>query len=172
LFWPHQLDTDTPTPTPDGQIQSMGATAIETYLIDRVIPAVEGRNRRDAAHRVIAGFSMGGFGAANIALRHSDLFSAVASIAGYFHIDDPDGVFAKNPKVEEPSPSTAAEARRAESLFGATGGPYLTPVASLQLPVHENSRCTSTKGPRLGTYALRVETVSASGLRVPDPVEL
>jgi enterochelin esterase-like enzyme len=77
-----------------------GRDRLETYLIDDVIPAVEGRDRRDAAHRVVAGFSMGGYGAANIALQHPELFGGAAAFAGYFHIDDPDGVFDNDVAVE------------------------------------------------------------------------
>ena len=35
---------------------------------------------------------MAGYGAASIALRHTDLFGQFASLAGYFHLDDPSGV--------------------------------------------------------------------------------
>jgi S-formylglutathione hydrolase FrmB len=73
---------------------------LESYVMNRVIAAVEGSHRRDAAHRIIAGFSMGGYGAANLALRHPRAFGAAASFAGYFHIDDPDHVFAGKPAVE------------------------------------------------------------------------
>jgi S-formylglutathione hydrolase FrmB len=78
-----------------------GRDRVETYVIDRVIPAVEGSHPRDAAHRVIAGFSMGGYGAANLALRHDDVFAGAASFEGYFHIDDPDDVFGHDPAVED-----------------------------------------------------------------------
>jgi S-formylglutathione hydrolase FrmB len=78
-----------------------GRDRVETYLINRVIPAVEGLYPRDAAHRVIAGFSMGGYGAANLALRHDNVFGGAASFEGYFHIDDPDEVFAHDPAVED-----------------------------------------------------------------------
>ena len=77
-----------------------GRDRLETYLFSRVIPAVEGRNRRDARHRFVAGFSMGGYGAVNLALRHQSAFAGAASFAGYFHIDDPDDVFGRNPAVE------------------------------------------------------------------------
>ncbi|MEN3358882.1 MAG: hypothetical protein V7637_2864 [Mycobacteriales bacterium] len=76
-----------------------GTDRIETFVTSVVIPAVEGQNRRDAAHRAVAGFSMGGYGAMNLALRHRDLFGQVASLAGYFSIDDPDGVFGGRPAV-------------------------------------------------------------------------
>lgn len=77
-----------------------GTDRIETFLVATVIPAVEGKYRRDAAHRAVAGYSMGGYGAMNIALRHPDLFGQVAALSGYFHIDDPDGVFAGRSDVE------------------------------------------------------------------------
>jgi S-formylglutathione hydrolase FrmB len=77
-----------------------GYDRLETFVTKVVIPAVEGQHRRDACHRAIGGFSMGGYGAMNLALRHPDLFGQVVSIAGYFRIDDPSGVFAKNRAVE------------------------------------------------------------------------
>ena len=67
---------------------------VETYLIKNVIPAVEGTTPLPANERAIVGFSMGGYGAVNIALRHPDLFGQMVSLSGYFHIDDPTGVFA------------------------------------------------------------------------------
>jgi S-formylglutathione hydrolase FrmB len=74
-----------------------GYDRVEAFVTQVVIPAVEGRHRRDACHRAIGGFSMGGYGAMNLALRHPDLFGQVVSIAGYFRIDDPSGVFGNNP---------------------------------------------------------------------------
>jgi S-formylglutathione hydrolase FrmB len=77
-----------------------GADKVETFLLSVAIPAVEGSHRRDACHRAIAGFSMGGYGAMNLAQRHPDVFGQVASIAGYFHVDDPDHVFGSDKAVE------------------------------------------------------------------------
>jgi S-formylglutathione hydrolase FrmB len=66
-------------------------------VMDRVtgaaIPAVEGTHMRDAAHRAIAGFSMGGYGAMNIAMHNPGVFGQVASIAGYFVVNDRSGLF-------------------------------------------------------------------------------
>jgi S-formylglutathione hydrolase FrmB len=78
-----------------------GRDLVERYVVGQVIPAVEGAHRRDRMHRIITGFSMGGFGAANLALRHPDVFGGAASISGYFHIDDPDEVFGANSEVED-----------------------------------------------------------------------
>ncbi|HKB32074.1 MAG TPA: alpha/beta hydrolase-fold protein [Streptosporangiaceae bacterium] len=71
-----------------------GSDMVESRLLDAVIPVVEGRHRRGAPRRAIAGFSMGGYGAMNIALRHPKLFGQIVSIAGYFHVDDPASMFA------------------------------------------------------------------------------
>jgi len=82
-----------------------GSDRVETFVTQTVIRAVEGRHPRDARHRAIAGFSMGGYGAMNLALRHPDLFGQVVSIAGYFHVDDPDGMFGGDaPTVHANSP--------------------------------------------------------------------
>jgi enterochelin esterase-like enzyme len=43
--------------------------------------------RPDAADRLIAGLSEGGFGAANIALHHPDVFSAAVCLSGFFRAD-------------------------------------------------------------------------------------
>jgi S-formylglutathione hydrolase FrmB len=77
-----------------------GRVRLETFITGDLIDAVEGGQRRDRGHRAIAGFSMGGYGAANIALRHTDLFGQFASLAGYFHVDDPSGVFGQSPAVQ------------------------------------------------------------------------
>jgi S-formylglutathione hydrolase FrmB len=70
-----------------------GSEQVENRVLDAVIPVVEGGHRRDAAHRAIAGFSMGGYGAMNIALQHPGRFGQAVSIAGYFHTDDLSGMF-------------------------------------------------------------------------------
>ena len=77
-----------------------GSDQIESFVTKVVIPTVEGDHPRDQAQRAIAGFSMGGYGAMNIALRHRDLFGQVAAIAGYFHIDDPAHMFGRDAAVE------------------------------------------------------------------------
>jgi alpha/beta superfamily hydrolase len=50
-------------------------------LAAAAIPAVEGTHMRDTAHRAIAGFSMGGYGAVKIAMRNQGAFGQVVSIA-------------------------------------------------------------------------------------------
>ncbi len=77
-----------------------GSDLVETYLVENVIPAVEADGARAPSQRAIGGFSMGGYGAANIALRHPDLFGQVVSLSGYFRVDDPDGMFGGDGKLE------------------------------------------------------------------------
>jgi S-formylglutathione hydrolase FrmB len=77
---------------------------VATRVIDSVIPAVEGQHRRPPRLRAIAGFSMGGYGAANLALHNPELFGQWVSLDGYFTIDDPDGVFADQDARNDNSP--------------------------------------------------------------------
>lgn len=53
----------------------------EDYFLDEVIPYVDSNYRTlsDKANRAVAGFSMGGFGAWNLALKHADIFNAAWS---------------------------------------------------------------------------------------------
>jgi S-formylglutathione hydrolase FrmB len=58
--------------------------AYETYITKDLIAEVDHRYRTIAARegRAIAGLSMGGFGALQLAMRHTDLFAAAASHSG------------------------------------------------------------------------------------------
>lgn len=76
-----------------------GSQHLESFVVNTVITAVEGANRRDRAHRAITGFSMGGYGATNIALHHPDLFGQLVSLAGYYHASDPNHVFGRKHAV-------------------------------------------------------------------------
>ena len=70
-----------------------GALRLERFVTEALPRAVEGTHPRPRALRALAGFSMGGYGAMNLALRHPSLYGQVASLAGYFKVDDPSGVF-------------------------------------------------------------------------------
>lgn len=61
-----------------------GEGAWETALVEDLLPAIETRFRtiQGRSGRAIAGLSMGGYGAVHLALRHLDLFAAVASLSG------------------------------------------------------------------------------------------
>lgn len=79
-----------------------GRVDLERFVTGPVIHAVEGPDIRDREHRAIVGFSMGGFAAAALALRHPMLYGQAAALAGYFHIDDPAHIF-DNPAEHDPS---------------------------------------------------------------------
>jgi S-formylglutathione hydrolase FrmB len=70
-----------------------GSDQVMDRVTDAAIAAVEGTHMRDAAHRAIAGFSMGGYGAMNIAMQNPGVFGQVVSIAGYFVVNDLSGMF-------------------------------------------------------------------------------
>ena len=83
-----------------------GSDQVMDRVVDAAIPAVEGTHMRDAAHRAIAGFSMGGYGAMNIAMQNPGVFGQVVSIAGYFVANDLSGMFGDRPAlVAENAPS-------------------------------------------------------------------
>jgi enterochelin esterase-like enzyme len=58
----------------------------ERYVVDDVVPWASSHLpvQRDAAGRVIAGFSAGAYGAVDIALRHLGLFGVAEAWSGYF----------------------------------------------------------------------------------------
>lgn len=55
----------------------------EDYVLDEVIPLIDDsyRTMKSSESRGICGFSMGGFGSLNLALRHPDIFGAVYSMS-------------------------------------------------------------------------------------------
>ncbi|MFM8692135.1 MAG: alpha/beta hydrolase-fold protein, partial [Limnohabitans sp.] len=57
---------------------------VETVFINEVIPDVDRQFRTIATRqgRIIEGFSMGGYGAARLGLRHPNLFAGVSILAG------------------------------------------------------------------------------------------
>ncbi|MBX9387429.1 alpha/beta hydrolase [Streptomonospora nanhaiensis] len=79
-----------------------GEFAIETFVTEKAIEAVEGDHTRPRQLRAIGGFSMGGYGAAALPLRHPGTYSQGVSWAGYFKVDDPSGTFGDNPAPHAP----------------------------------------------------------------------
>jgi putative tributyrin esterase len=63
---------------------SVPQNRFEDYIVKDVIGEVDGKYRTSAAResRAIAGVSMGGYGALNLALKHPDLFVFAGSISG------------------------------------------------------------------------------------------
>jgi S-formylglutathione hydrolase FrmB len=109
-----------------------GRATLETFVTTQLRRAVEGSHPRPRGMRAIGGFSMGGFGAASIGLRHHDLYGQVVTLAGYFDLDDPEAVFGAAPDAHtEHAPS---------ALVGAAAGQrwYLGEAAgdSLALTAH------------------------------------
>ena len=88
---------------PYGGAQSNNTATFERYLVEEVMPQVEGKYRvaHGRENRAIVGLSMGGGHALQIGLSHLDLFSAVAAfssaVPGSFEsrfqalLDDPEG---------------------------------------------------------------------------------
>lgn len=74
-----------------------GTDPIASLALGPELAAVEGSNRRDREHRALAGYSMGGYGAMNLAMIHPGMFGQVATIGGYFHVDDPDRMLGTAP---------------------------------------------------------------------------
>jgi S-formylglutathione hydrolase FrmB len=78
---------------PEWADSALGHQRLEQFVTKTLPAAVEGTHPRPRSRRFLVGFSMGGYGAMNIALHHPDLYGAVSSLAGYFDTDDESGVF-------------------------------------------------------------------------------
>jgi S-formylglutathione hydrolase FrmB len=101
-----------------------GTDQFETFVTQNVIEAVEGSNRRDRSRRAIAGFSMGGYGAVNLAFHHPDLFGQVVAIAGYFHVDDTSDVFDHQlAAIDAATPELHLDQARGERILLLDGSP-------------------------------------------------
>lgn len=85
-----------------------GRFAVERFVTQRLIDVVEGTHVRASQQRAIGGFSMGGFGAMDLALRHRDRYGQVLTVAGYFQVDDPDGTFGSSTDEHDPRLTVAA----------------------------------------------------------------
>ena len=85
----------------------------ESYIVSELIPEIDKKFRTDREHRVIAGLSMGGYGAIKFGLKYPNLFSIVGSFSGAF--DAP----MRTKKSGNNWPSIPA-------VFGAEDSPYRT----------------------------------------------
>lgn len=90
-----------------------GSDQVMSRVVSSDIAAVEGAHRRPAWRRVIAGFSMGGYGAMNVAMQNPGVFGQVVSISGYFVVNDLSEMFDDRPAVMARNDPSAhpAEAR-------------------------------------------------------------
>lgn len=79
-----QFDCNAAMDRPDGSWSG------EQYVLEDVVNRVDAmyRTKADGGHRAIAGVSMGGFAATNLAVRHPDVFSVACSMSGYFRAGD------------------------------------------------------------------------------------
>jgi enterochelin esterase-like enzyme len=64
--------------------------ALEDFTVQELVPWVDKtfRTRANAQSRALIGFSAGGFGAANLGLKHPDLWKVLASHSGFFDPED------------------------------------------------------------------------------------
>jgi S-formylglutathione hydrolase FrmB len=90
---------------------------IETWITTKVIPVVELDRRRTKKERAIVGFSMGGYGAAIIGLHHPQLFSQIATLAGYFIPDDLTDAFGSTKKIAIQTPSNYLKIAKQTTWF-------------------------------------------------------
>src|SRR3954469_23155853 len=82
---------------------SHGPSQFESYLIDQFVPWVDDNLRTIPARegRAVACLSQGGYGAAEMAARHPDLFTVMASFSGAPEIDrDPDVIIGATGVIE------------------------------------------------------------------------
>jgi S-formylglutathione hydrolase FrmB len=76
-----------------------GTDRVMSRVVSADVAAVEGTHRRSSSLRVIAGFSMGGYGAMNIAMQNPGVFGSVVTISGYFVVNDLSDMFGDLPGV-------------------------------------------------------------------------
>jgi S-formylglutathione hydrolase FrmB len=82
---------------------SHGPSQFESYLIDQLVPWVDDNLRTIPARegRAVAGLSQGGYGSAEMAARHPDMFTVMASFSGAPEIDrDPDVIVGATAVIE------------------------------------------------------------------------
>jgi predicted esterase len=89
-----------------------GRFALEGFVTETVVEAVEGDHPRPRSLRAIGGFSMGGYGAAALALRNPDVYSQVVSWAGHFRGGGPHGTFGEGADPHSPDLLLEPEAVR------------------------------------------------------------
>lgn len=83
----------------------------ETFITKELIPYIDKTYRSNGAKRWIAGFSMGGYGALYLGLRHPDLFSASGSMGGGIKVSQWDNNWGLNQAMGP------AEERKIYDLF-------------------------------------------------------
>ena len=115
---------------PDGDslcVDTASQGNAETYVVQDVVAAADSqlRTMTGAAHRAIGGFSMGGFCALNLGLRHPDVFSVILSFSA-LTVCEPDAIDGGNEELF----GTPDWEQRAEENSPADYWPLLDPKSS------------------------------------------
>ena len=105
-----------------------GSFPYEKMLLEELIPEVEKAWRTDGKRATI-GFSMGGFGAMSVALRHPDLFCATAGLSPSVRTDE-------QYAAEEPQEGWESQWGRIFGGLGMTGEERITPYYKERCPLH------------------------------------
>jgi enterochelin esterase-like enzyme len=73
-----------PPGTPFSEAIRKTTAAFETFVINELVPMIDGayRTLADREHRALAGLSMGGMQALHVGLQHLDVFSAIGAFSG------------------------------------------------------------------------------------------
>lgn len=108
-----------------------GREHMEDAIVRELVPYVDAHYRTVAtpAGRIIGGLSMGGFGAANLAVKHADMFGGVITMGAYFAPEGPavrghlDLIAANSPALVLPT-SPAAYGLRFYLAAGTMDEPY------------------------------------------------
>jgi S-formylglutathione hydrolase FrmB len=138
-----------------------GRFATETFVTDRAIGLVEGDQRRPVQLRAIGGISMGGYGAATLALRHPDEYRQIAAFGGYYRVDDPDSVFGAD--ADSHAPDQLVSAGTGQRYFLVEGQDEDTPL--MQGTIHgEADRFAA----RLRATKITVSVAHPPGGHSPD----
>lgn len=102
-------------------VDGANGQAWETYLTSDLITSVDATFRTIATRdgRMIAGLSMGGYGAVKAGLRHPELFAVVGSFSGAFDITRPGDVFKgeSKPDVMDVFGPVGSTVRKANDVF-------------------------------------------------------
>ncbi len=107
---------------PDGDslcVDTASQGNAETYVVTDVVAAVDTQLRTvpDAAHRTLGGFSMGGFCALNLGLKHPDVFSVALAFSA-LTVCEPDAIPGGNQELfDSPDWQERATANSPEAYY-------------------------------------------------------
>lgn len=110
----------------------------ETYVVHDVVAAVDAQLRTvpDAAHRTLGGFSMGGFCALNLGLRHPDVFSVALAFSA-LTVCEPDAIPGGNEALFDTPDWPADVDRNSPATYAADLDPAHGPALWLDVGADE-----------------------------------